>query len=202
MLSKKISQAINKVSMDTNKATQSFELEIESALKKRVKFIFWDSTLAHCVLWLSIIASFASSIMVASGQQIFANNIWLAIIAGIPGLVVLLEKTFDFSKRSASGILYKIELQELKNEYAFGKIDAYRAAQRLQEIIRRHESSALKTGFSASERNSFISEAPSNDHYVYRENRKDAPEASHLVEKNHSGNGALSNGNGVSNGVK
>ncbi|MGN6490717.1 MAG: hypothetical protein ACTHLE_01875 [Agriterribacter sp.] len=180
--------------MDTNKAAQSFELEIETALKKRVKFIFWDSTLAHCVLWLSIIASFASSIMVASGQQIFANNIWLAIIAGIPGLVVLLEKTFDFSKRSASGILYKIELQELKNEYDFGRITAYKAAQRLQEITRRHEAAVLKIGFSSPERNNFAPEPPFTDHAVYRENKKETPDTNALVEKNHSGNGALSNG--------
>lgn len=194
MLSNKISQAINNVSMDTNKATQSFELEIEKELKKRVKFIFWDSTLAHSVLWLSIIASFASAIMVASGQQIFANNIWLAIIAGIPGLVVLLEKTFDFSKRSASGILYKIELQELKNDYDFGKINAYRAAQRLQEITRRHESSVLKIGFSAGERNNYVSEPPATDHFVFRENKKDQTDTNSLVEKSHSGNGSLSNG--------
>jgi len=197
MLSKKISQAINIVSMDTNKAAQSFELEIEKELKKRTKNIVWDSTLAHLVLWISIITSFASSIMVASGQKIFSNNIWLAIIAGIPGLVVLIEKTFDFSKRSASGIMYKIALQELKNDYAFGKIDAYRAAQRLQEIIRRHESSFLREGFLPAERTSFPHEPHITEHSVYREIKKEQPEASSLVEKSHAGNGVLSNGNGV-----
>lgn len=190
MLSKKISEAINSTTMDTNKASQSFEQEIRKELKKRVKSIFWDSTLAHCILWLSIIASFASAIMVASGQQIFANPIWLAIIAGIPGLVVLVEKTFDFSKRSASGMLYKIELQELKNDYDFGKVDAYRAAQRLQSIIRRHESSILKAGLSV-ERNSF----PQESYFV--DYRKEQQDADVPAEKTHSGNGALSNGNGV-----
>ncbi len=183
--------------MDTNKATQSFELEIAKELKKRVKKIVWDSTLAHSVLWISIITSFASSIMVASGQQIFANNIWLAIIAGIPGLVVLVEKTFDFSRRSASGIMYKIALQELKNDYDFGKIDAYKAAQRLQEIIRRHESSFLKVGFLPAERNSFTPEPHITDNSMYREIKKEQPETSSLVEKSHAGNGALNNGNGV-----
>ncbi|MBX3238532.1 MAG: hypothetical protein KIT80_07065 [Chitinophagaceae bacterium] len=183
--------------MDTNKAAQSFELEIKKELKKRGKFVFWDSTLAHCVLWLSIIASFASSVMVASGQQFFSNHIWLAIIAGIPGLVVLVEKTFDFSKRSATGILYKIELQELKNDYDFGKINAYRAAQRLQEIIRRHESSVLKVGMSVGDRNGYTSQHYFTDHAPYREDRKDPAETNTPAEKSHSGNGALSNGNGV-----
>lgn len=194
MLSEKISQAINNTTMDTNKAAQSLELEIEKELKKRVKSIFWDSTLAHSVLWLSIIASFASAIMVASGQEIFANNIWLAIIAGIPGLVVLMEKTFDFSKRSASSILYKIELQELKNDYDFGKINAYRASQRLQEIIRRHESSVLKIGYSGQSQNAF-SDTNYTDFTPFKESNKEQSEINVLAEKSHSGNG-------VSNGVK
>lgn len=191
MLSKKISQAINIVSMDANKATQSLELEIDKELKKRIRNIARDSSLAHIILWVSIIASFASAIMVASGQQIFVNNIWLAIIAGIPGLVVLLDKTFDFARRSSSGIMYKIELQELKNDYDFGKINAYRAAQKLQEITRRHESSFLRVGFLASERPhmpEYYSDAP-----VYKETKIEQTETSQLVQK--------AGSNGISNGV-
>ena len=198
MLSKKISQAINIVSMDINKATQSFELEINRELQKRVKSIHRDSSLAHIILWVSIIASFASAIMVASGQPIFVNNIWLAIVAGIPGLVVLLDKTFDFARRSSSGIMYKIELQELKNDYDFGKINAYRAAQRLQEITRRHESSFLKVGFLAGERQAMAPEHYYVDTPAYKENKTDQTEISALAQKSHS-----ANGNGVSsNGIK
>ncbi|MFT3701449.1 MAG: hypothetical protein QM802_03725 [Agriterribacter sp.] len=184
--------------MDTNKATQSLELEIQKELKKRVKDISRDSSLAHIILWVSIIASFASAIMVASGQKIFVNNIWLAIIAGIPGLVVLLDKTFDFARRSSSGIMYKIELQELKNDYDFGKINAYRAAQRLQEIIRRHESAFLRVGFLANERSNVMPEQYYNDVPAYKENKMEQSEVSAIAQKSHS-----ANGNGVSsNGVK
>ncbi|MFT3747180.1 MAG: hypothetical protein QM768_02650 [Agriterribacter sp.] len=179
--------------MDTNKATQSFESEINKELQKRVKSISRDSSLAHIILWVSIIASFASAIMVASGQQIFINNIWLAIVAGIPGLVVLLDKTFDFARRSSSGIMYKIELQELKNDYDFGKINAYKAAQRLQEITRRHESSFLRVGFLAGDRQpvmpDYYADAPVN-----KENKSDQGETTILVQKNHSSNGVSGNG--------
>ncbi|MBN8789288.1 MAG: hypothetical protein J0I84_19575 [Terrimonas sp.] len=180
--------------MDTNKATQSFELEINRELQKRVKSIRRDSSLAHIILWVSIIASFASAIMVASGQQIFVNNIWLAIVAGIPGLVVLLDKTFDFARRSSSGIMYKIELQELKNDYDFGKINAYRAAQRLQEITRRHESSFLRVGFLSAERQQIAPEQHYNDKPVYKENKNEQTEAGHLVQKSLSTNGISGNG--------
>ncbi|MBX2924537.1 MAG: hypothetical protein KF746_20215 [Chitinophagaceae bacterium] len=180
--------------MDTNKATQSFESEIGKELKKRVKAIGRDSSLAHIILWVSIIASFASAIMVASGQKIFENNIWLAIIAGIPGLVVLVDKTFDFARRSSSGIMYKIELQELKNDYEFGKINAYRAAQRLQEITRRHESSFLRIGFLTGERNIAAPEPHYADSPVYKENKNDPAETNLLAPKSHTGNGVSSNG--------
>jgi len=183
--------------MDTNKATQSLELEIQKELKKRVKNISRDSSLAHIILWVSIVASFASAIMVASGQQIFVNNIWLAIIAGIPGLVVLLDKTFDFARRSSSGIMYKIELQELKNDYDFGKINAYRAAQRLQEITRRHESSFLRVGFLASERQQVMPEQYYNDVPAYKESKIEHTETNSLVQKSHSANGNGVSGNGV-----
>lgn len=183
--------------MDTNKATQSFELEINRELQKRVKSIRRDSSLAHIILWVSIIASFASAIMVASGQQIFVNNIWLAIVAGIPGLVVLLDKTFDFARRSSSGIMYKIELQELKNDYDFGKINAYRAAQRLQEITRRHESSFLRVGFLAGERQPMTPEQYYNETPAYRENKTEQSEISTLAQKAHSANGNGVSGNGV-----
>jgi len=182
--------------MDTNKATQSFEAEINRELQKRVKSISRDSSLAHIILWVSIIASFASAIMVASGQQIFVNNIWLAIVAGIPGLVVLLDKTFDFARRSSSGIMYKIELQELKNDYDFGKINAYRAAQRLQEIIRRHESAFLRVGFLANER-LVMPEQYYSDTAAYKENKMEQSEISNLAQKSHSANGNGVSGNGV-----
>lgn len=43
--------------------------------------------------------------------------------------------------------MYKIDLQELKNEFDFGKIDAYQASIKLQEIIRQNEMSFLKICF-------------------------------------------------------
>lgn len=180
--------------MDTNKATQSFESEIAKELKKRLKSIARDSSLAHIILWVSIITSFASAIMVASGQQIFENNIWLAIIAGIPGLVVLVDRTFDFARRSSSGIMYKIELQELKNDYDFGKVNAYRAAQRLQEITRRHESSFLRIGFLAAERNYVAPDPRNDDSPVYKEIKNEQAEANQPVQKSHIGNGVSGNG--------
>lgn len=138
--------------------------------------------------------------MVASGQKIFVNNIWLAIIAGVPGLVVLLDKTFDFARRSSSGIMYKIELQELKNDYDFGKINAYRAAQRLQEITRRHEASFLRVGFLTGERQNTMSEQQYADAPIYKETKIEQTESNSLTQKSHSSNGSS---NGVpNNGVK
>ncbi len=130
--------------------TQSFEIEIKKEIRKRIKYTGWDFKLAHSLLWISIIASFCSSIIIASNNETI-NKIFVAIIAGIPGLVIVIDKTFDFAKRSAWDVMYTIDLQELKNDYDFGKIDAYTAAQRLQGIIRRNEALFLKIGFFSEE---------------------------------------------------
>jgi hypothetical protein len=133
--------------MDTENYTQVKSLtdEIDKEIKKRIKYTRWDFNLAHMLIWVSIFASFGSSLIIASKSKI--PPIYIAIVAGIPGLVVVVEKSFDFARRSGWDIMYKIELQELKNEIDFGKISPYKAARKFQEIIRRNEASFLKIGF-------------------------------------------------------
>jgi hypothetical protein len=124
----------------------SFKDELNKNINKRVKYEHWDFILAHSFIWLSIIASFTSSIMIAAGVESI-NKIWVAIIAGIPGLVVVVEKSFDFARRTAWDTMYKIDMQELKDDIEFQKIDAYTASKRFREIARKHETSFLTIGF-------------------------------------------------------
>ncbi len=91
-------------------------------------------------------ASFSSSIIIASGD-IDISKIFVAIIAGIPGLVVVVDKTFEFARRSAWDTMYRIDMQGLKDEIDFGKTEGYEAAKKLREITRRNESAFQKIGF-------------------------------------------------------
>ncbi|MEO6685009.1 MAG: hypothetical protein ABIN24_03555 [Dyadobacter sp.] len=126
--------------------SQAFKEELLNEIKKRKKYEGWDFKLAHFFLWLSIFASFSSAIIIAAGD-IEIPKILVAIIAGIPGLVVVIDKSFDFARRTAWDTMYKIDMQELQDDVAFEKIDHYTAAKKLREISRRHETSFLKIGF-------------------------------------------------------
>lgn len=131
--------------------SESFKIELNNIIKRRKKYERLDFKLAHLMLWLSILASFSSAIIIADGE-IGIPKIVLAIISGIPGLVVVIEKSFDFAKRSVWGTMYKIDLQELQDEIDFKKLDPSLAAKKLRQITRRNEMSFLKIGFFAREK--------------------------------------------------
>ena len=120
--------------MEQNTSDSAMELrkEIEQLLKQRKTYITMDFSLAHLFLWASILASFASSIIIASEANL--NRLVIAIIAGVPGLIILIEKSFDFSKRAMWGAMYKIELEKLRYDLVFGKNDPYKISSRLIEI--------------------------------------------------------------------
>jgi hypothetical protein len=138
--------------MDNNlDPSHAFKEELLNEIRKRKKYEDWDFKLAHFFLWLSIFASFSSAIIIAAGD-INIPKILVAIIAGVPGLVVVIDKSFDFARRTAWDTMYKIDMQELQDDVDYGKMDTYKAAKRLREISRRHESAFLKIGFFAKDK--------------------------------------------------
>jgi magnesium-transporting ATPase (P-type) len=130
-----------------NTSIESLDEELSELIRHRTKYEGIDFQLSHYFVWTSILTSFFSSIFVASGGSFFEeHNIWFSILAGIPGLCVVIEKTFDFARRSFWGTMYKIDLQELKDEIEFGNIEKREAAKRLREIMRKNESDFIKIG--------------------------------------------------------
>jgi hypothetical protein len=128
---------------------QELQKEIEKSIKHRRTYELMDFRLAHIFLWASIIASFASSIIIASGLQTEKNKIFIAIIAGIPGLIILIDKTFDFATRAVWGATFRIELEELKDKLVFKKIEPYDASTEYRELSKRYELAYAKIGFFA-----------------------------------------------------
>ena len=130
---------------------QELQNEISKKIKHRRRFEVMDFRLAHLFLWVSILASFISTIAVASGVK-EENKILIAVIAGIPGLVILIDKTFDFKRRSVWGAMFRIELEDLKDKFAFKKGDPYLVAKKLREIERKFELLYSEIGFFAQEK--------------------------------------------------
>lgn len=124
--------------------------EIEKEIKHRKTYESMDFKLAHIFLWVSILASFGASIIIAAGATLSkdtsVNKIIIAIIAGIPGLVILIDKSFDFAKRAVWGAIYRIELEELKDELVFKKIDPYDSSKKFREIKKRNELAYSRIG--------------------------------------------------------
>ena len=128
---------------------QQFKNELNKELRKRRFYSRSDFTLAHTFLWISVLASFGASIMIAAGDDVIhISKVWIAIISGVPGLVVVIEKTFNFSRRSLWDIMYLIDLEELKDEVDFDKTgNLYQVAKKFRVIKRRNESMFAKIGF-------------------------------------------------------
>lgn len=122
--------------------------EINKKIKHRRKNERLDASWAHIFLWASILASFASTIIIAAGS-LQINKIIVAIIAAVPGVVIAIDKTFDFKGRAVWGAMFRIELQSLKDEFVFAKLPALQVAQKLRALERRFEELYARIGFFA-----------------------------------------------------
>ncbi len=56
-----------------------------------------DFSLAQLFLWLAILASFVSAALAAADT---IPKLWLALLAAIPGTVIVVDKSFSFAKRA------------------------------------------------------------------------------------------------------
>ncbi len=125
--------------------------EVYDILRHRKKYISFDFIIAHTILWASVIASFASSILIATGG--LENAKWaVAIFAGLPGLMTVIDKTFDFKRRSIWGSMYAIDLEGLKDEIEFNDLRPFEAATKLRKIKKRNEALFNRIGFFSSQK--------------------------------------------------
>lgn len=126
----------------------NFLQELNVAIKTRLKYESLDFILAQSLFWISILASFISAILIANKNEEL-NPLIMAIIAGIPGLVVVIQKTFNFTERTTWDTNFRIELQALKDKIIFEKMPIKVAADKFRELNRKFETEFRKIGFFA-----------------------------------------------------
>ena len=93
--------------------------ELESQSKNHKMWYKYDFALAQTVLWLGIGASFLSSL--ATATKPILDKYWptegvtlvIAVLAAIPGLTILVDKTFKFATRSSWHGLFMIKIDSL-----------------------------------------------------------------------------------------
>jgi hypothetical protein len=142
--------------MDISKdklAEERVKLEIAAEIQKRKKWTSVDFQLAHWFVWISLIASFTSAILTAV-NSINPEYRWvIAVIAGLPGLILSIDKIFDFKQRAVWGVFYEIDLHEVEDDLMFGKADAYSSVKALRNVVRKNEGLYRNIGFFGSSEN-------------------------------------------------
>lgn len=121
------------------------EIQKEKAKLKRIQW--WDHRLAHSITWISVLASFTATIMVAFKKELCDKSILTAVIAGIPGLMIAIDKAFDFGRRSHWDIMFEIGLQKILDEIELTETDTFELAKKYRELRESFESSYFKIGF-------------------------------------------------------
>jgi|SRR2546430_15891576 len=72
--------------------------------------------LSQVFLWSAILASFGSAILSATGS---VNRIVVAIFAAIPGTVIVIERSFSFSRRANWHHIMRARLLQLENSVKY-----------------------------------------------------------------------------------
>lgn len=91
----------------------------------------WDFIIAQCLLWLAILSSFISAIVVAGDQ---ASKMVSALLAAIPATVIVIDKSFSFARRSRWHSLMYLRLDELVNDLQFRSRPVEEVAAKLSKL--------------------------------------------------------------------
>lgn len=121
------------------------EIQKETAKIKRTRW--WDHRLACSITWISILTSFIATISIAFQPNTHTPFLLIAILAGIPGLMIAIDKAFEFGKRASWGTSFEIELQKILDEIELTNTDTHELAKKYRELRKTFESNYFKIGF-------------------------------------------------------
>lgn len=93
----------------------------------------WDFIIAQCFLWIAIVASLGTALVIAFAQQPISKPI-TAIFAAIPGTVIVIDRTFSFAHRARWHRELYLRLDELANDLEFRDFPVRDVAERLSAL--------------------------------------------------------------------
>lgn len=99
-------------------------------IAKRKKWETRDFITSQLLVWFAIITSFVTTITAV----LKAPTLLTAVLAGLSGVLILIDKNFTFSKRSTWNALYRIKLEKLKRELEFKDAEIEEIADQLTEL--------------------------------------------------------------------
>jgi hypothetical protein len=95
-----------------------------------------NSTIAHILFMLAILASFGTTLL-ASVPDI--SKLAIALVAAIPGVVILFDRTFSFARRADWFYIYHVEVEALIRELRDQHVPPPEVSTKLSELARRME---------------------------------------------------------------
>lgn len=111
---------------------EDLEAEITEALAEHARWQSHDFVFAQVLLWLGITASAISALYAAGVVDMWK---WLgAVIAAIPGVVIVVDKTFKYSARSSWHAMYGASLRALKRDLRDRGVTRAEVADRLNKL--------------------------------------------------------------------
>lgn len=90
-----------------------------------------DFTNSQWILWVAILSSFAATILVGKEQ---IPKLVLAIIAGLPALMLMVDKTFRFRDRAKWHDLYLVKVTEIRDDLQLAQLPAIDACKKLAKL--------------------------------------------------------------------
>jgi hypothetical protein len=95
-----------------------------------------DAAIAYVLFMLAILASFGTTLL-ASVPDI--SRLAIALVAAIPGVVILFDRTFSFARRADWFYLYHVEVEALIRELRDQGVPPAEVSTKLSELARRME---------------------------------------------------------------
>lgn len=85
-------------------------------------------------LWLAIISSFLAAILTANGDgNVEISKLTLALLVAIPGVVIVIDKTFSFSRRALWSMHNAAKYEQLYNQLRYEALEIKDVSKNLAE---------------------------------------------------------------------
>jgi hypothetical protein len=124
--------------MDNEEKRSELVKKITARIGHDEKWARLDFLCAQLFVWLTILASFFTAILAAAEA---VSPLLLAFLAAIPGTVIVIEKSFAFSKRARWHWAMVATLEEYKNKLEFQSADVGEVSELFSEFRKAMEES-------------------------------------------------------------
>ena len=100
----------------TEKKVTELAHKISTRLTKEAIWARRNFYIAQLFVWLAIISSFGTAIASATNK---VPSIIIALLAAIPGTIILIDKNFSFARRAQWHYVMRAKLEQLENSLRF-----------------------------------------------------------------------------------